>query len=230
MNHCIVVLLLSMFTLHVTLAAQTPLLAVDIPITATVHKDPLHLGLPSYTSARGQAYVVSMLKFYVGNVSLHASDGTSHTVRGYSLIDFEDETSLRIHIDSVPENTYTSVSFIVGVDSAMNDLGPQSGALDPLNGMYWTWATGYIFFKLEGTSPSSKQPKNLFTYHIGGYRAPYNNIQKIHVDLHSGGINIDIGEWIDSGGGIDFSAQSSVTDARAAVDIAKRLGGSFHAR
>ena len=213
-----------------TLTAQQQYISVDILVTATVNGTPLHMGLANYTNKRGQDFHVSVLKFYIGNVVLHADNGARHAVGGYSLVDFEDETSLQLHIDSVPENTYTSVSFIVGVDSVMSERGPQSGALDPLNGMYWTWATGYIFFKLEGTSQSSAQPKNLLTFHIGGYKAPYNNIQKIHVDVKSGGINIDIGEWIDSGAGIDFALQSSVTDARAAVDIAKRLGGSFHAR
>lgn len=215
---------------HATLTAQQRSLSMDIPVTATVHGQPLHMGQPDYTNKRGQAFQLSVLKFYIGNVVLHADNGSSHAVRGYTLIDFEDEASMRIHLDSVPSNVYTSVSFIVGVDSAMNERGPQAGALDPLNGMYWTWATGYIFFKLEGTSPSSPQPKNLIEFHIGGYRAPYNNVQQVNVDLTTHGINIDIGEWIDAGAGIDFVTQSSVTDAPSAVDIAKHLGGSFHAR
>lgn len=203
---------------------------MDIPVSATVHGQPLHMGRPDYTNKRGQAFQLTVLKFYIGNVVLHADNGSRHAVGGYTLIDFEDEASLRIHLDSVPKNVYTSMSFIVGVDSVTNESGPQAGALDPLNGMYWTWATGYIFFKLEGTSPSSPQPKNLIEFHIGGYRAPYNNIHQVRVDLTAGGITIDIGEWIDSGVGIDFVTQSSVTDARSAVDIARRLGGSFHAR
>ena len=81
----------------------------------------------------------------------------------------------------------------VGVLSFNPDQGHSGG------GMYWGWNSGYIFFKMEGTSPviSDDQQgdptgKKQFKYHIGGfggYSAPtLNNIKEINIDLTSAGV------------------------------------------
>ncbi|MEO5995248.1 MAG: MbnP family protein [Chitinophagaceae bacterium] len=76
-------------------------------------------------------------------------------------------------------NKYDHISFIIGVDSARNFSGAQTGALDPANGMFWTWNSGYIMAKLEGSSPISTQPDNRIEYHIGGFKDPDNVLQKV---------------------------------------------------
>jgi hypothetical protein len=71
------------------------------------------------------------------------------------------------------------------------DLSRRQGVLNPQNQeqMYWDQKDGYIFFKMEGTSPVA--PANLqhrFRYHIGGYGGfvspGINNIREI--TLHMG--------------------------------------------
>ncbi len=51
--------------------------------------------------------------------------------------------------------------------------------LDPTKGMFWTWNSGYLSFKIEGYSPVSTQPAHIIAYHIGGYRSAYNTVWKI---------------------------------------------------
>jgi hypothetical protein len=43
----------------------------------------------------------------------------------------------------------------------------MSGALDPVNGMYWSWQSGYINCKIEGEIISSGRKS--VAYHLGGY-------------------------------------------------------------
>jgi hypothetical protein len=43
--------------------------------------------------------------------------------------------------------------------------------------MFWTWNSGYIFLKMEGTSSSA--PSNDLTFHIGGFKAPNNTIRTV---------------------------------------------------
>lgn len=74
----------------------------------------------------------------------------------------------------VPGSNYSQIGFTVGVDSIYNVSGVQTGDLDPAKAMFWTWQTGYIHIKVEGYSPQSKAPFKKFTYHIGGFRHPYN--------------------------------------------------------
>ena len=58
---------------------------------------------------------------------------------------------------------------MIGIDSARNNSGAQTGALDPANDMFWTWNSGYIMAKFEGASPQSAAAGNIVKFHIGGY-------------------------------------------------------------
>lgn len=58
--------------------------------------------------------------------------------------------------------------------------------------MYWSWNSGYIFLKLEGTSPSAPTDatgKNTFRYHIGSFGGrdtrTINNLKTVRVAFGS---------------------------------------------
>jgi len=71
------------------------------------------------------------------------------------------------------------------------DISRRKGVLDPAGGhqggMYWDWNSGYIFLKLEGTSPQATQTGNAFMYHVGlfgGYQAKtLNNLRTIKLSF-----------------------------------------------
>ncbi|MFM7218204.1 MAG: MbnP family protein, partial [Bacteroidota bacterium] len=50
--------------------------------------------------------------------------------------------------------------------------GALGGDLDPTNGMYWTWQSGYINYKLEGFL-SIEGKEQSFEFHLGGFRSPW---------------------------------------------------------
>lgn len=89
-------------------------------------------------------------------------------LNSYHLINEEGTASKSFSFFVMPTQ-YNSLSFLIGVDSLKNVSGAQTGGLDPLNGMFWTWNTGYIMFKMEGNSPSSSVVNNKIEYHIGGF-------------------------------------------------------------
>lgn len=96
----------------------------------------------------------------------------------------------------VPKGRYSKIGFTVGVDSIYNVTGVQTGDLDPAKAMFWTWQTGYIHVKVEGNSPQSKAPFKKFTYHIGGYKHPFNTNRRITLDYTNNNrpvnINVDL--------------------------------------
>jgi hypothetical protein len=49
--------------------------------------------------------------------------------------------------------------------------------------MFWDWNSGYIFLKLEGTSPAIPTPAQTFTYHIGGFAAPTLNNKEVTLEF-----------------------------------------------
>ena len=70
-------------------------------------------------------------------------------------------------LDSVANGDYTSIKFILGVDSAHNHTLSQEGVLDPSKGMIWDWNTGYIFFKHEGNYKNANGEVKPIVFHYG---------------------------------------------------------------
>lgn len=141
----------------------------------------LVLGSTSYTNAAGQAFTVSKFDYYVSNFKFKKTDGSYYVVpqaSSYFLIKENAPTSQELSFASIPEGDYTEVTFTVGVDSARNcmDISQRTGVLDPAAGgagMYWSWNSGYIFLKMEGTSPEapldSVSNTRPFMFHVGGF-------------------------------------------------------------
>ncbi|RKR84142.1 hypothetical protein BDD43_4369 [Mucilaginibacter gracilis] len=131
-----------------------------------------------YKNANGDDFKITTFKYYISNVSLIAKNGDKVAIPdSYFLINAADSTTLNQQITNIPEGKYTGITFTIGVDSARNFAGAQTGVLDPAKGMFWSWNSGYIFVKLEGESPKSTAKKNRLIFHIGGAKAPNNTIR-----------------------------------------------------
>lgn len=156
----------------------------------------------SYQTAAGDSITVSLLQYYISNIELHKTNGEKLVIpKGQSFFlirqSANDSRLIRLH---VPAGSYSAISFLVGIDSLTSTLPieARTGVLDPGSGMangegmYWTWNSGYIFFKMEGTSPSIPPDKTGFReyqYHIGGYGGyntpTINNIRRVTIPLPS---------------------------------------------
>lgn len=159
----------------------------------------LQLNTGSYTNAAGETFKVTKLKYYVSNFVLMNTNGTIFTVPQDSCYFLIDESDAATHepILKVPEGEYKTLTFMVGVDSLRNtmDIIKRTGSLDPTTtaaDMYWSWNSGYIFFKMDGTSPSIPAMGGVFQYHVGGFggysSATDNNLKTYTLDLTARGI------------------------------------------
>jgi hypothetical protein len=182
---------LFIFLLFITVACQKEIsfeggatAYIQIRFHPTINGEPLQLNVP-YSNSFGEDFSVSTLKFYAGQIGLvNTSTGSPEMASGdpYFLVDYEKTGSLEIKVPVQP-GTYNELFFQLGIDSARNVSGVQSGALDPLQGMFWTWNTGYIFLKMEGNSTQSVEPDGKLEYHIGGFRSPYSAIREYRAIL-----------------------------------------------
>ncbi|WP_316829379.1 MbnP family protein [Pedobacter aquatilis] len=146
----------------------------------------LALNTTTYKNAKNEDFKISTFKYYVSNIKLSKADGSSYLIpESYFLIDESKTASKIITLNDVPTGDYTKIEYTIGVDYARNFAGAQTGALDPINGMFWTWNSGYIFVKLEGTSPQSTATGNALTFHIGGVTDPYNTIRTFSTEINS---------------------------------------------
>jgi hypothetical protein len=127
----------------------------------------------SYVTQNNDTFTVSKFNYYISNVRLIKSNGDVYVEpESYHLIQSDIASSLQFNISNVPLGDYSSIQFVIGVDSTRNVSGAQTGALDPLHGMFWSWSTGYIQAKLEGTSPQASGGS--IVYHISGFSGSYN--------------------------------------------------------
>lgn len=200
----------------------------------------LELGTESYVTANSDTLTVNMFKFYISNIVLTDDAGGTYAVPdGYYLINAANTSSQTITINDVPGGHYNNITFLVGVDSVRNVSGAQTGALDPANGMFWTWSSGYIMAKLEGTSPQSNSSMDGVTYHIGGFSGANSGLRTVSVPLTTNAsvtttgnplvtISCDAGEWFDAPNIIDISTTSfTMSPGATSVMIADNYSGMF---
>jgi len=161
-----------------------------------VGNEALVLDSKTYKTSSGEDFSVSTFNYFVSNIELQNSDGSTFKVTDkYFLVRQKDTQSLRVTLEDIPAGDYTALSYIIGVDSlkSVSDISQRTGVLDPASygtdNMYWSWNSGYIFMKLEGISPNSTEPNKDFKFHIGGFGGltgpTANNLKK--VELNFGG-------------------------------------------
>lgn len=149
-----------------------------------VGTEELVLNDSTYLNQNGDTFNVTTFKYYISNIKLYKSNGDHYDVpESYYLIDASVPASSVFTLSGIPNDTYTSIEFMIGVDSTRNVSGVQSGALDPGNNMFWSWSSGYIMLKFEGTSPQSTATQNAVLYHIGGFSGTNNVLKTITPDL-----------------------------------------------
>ena len=118
-----------------------------------------------------ESFSVRQFKTYIHGLKLTNTDSSKTTAlmaSNHYLLNFADSVSTLVKLDIEP-SSYNLIELTTGVDSIKNTSGAQTDALDPANGMFWTWSTGYIMAKLEGNSPIAATAGNVFEYHIGGF-------------------------------------------------------------
>lgn len=206
-----------------------------------VGASPLVFTTQTYTNQAGNTYNITMAKYYISNIKLTKTDNSVYSVaNSYHLVDLSDSLKSLVKLTDVPYGNYKAIEFMIGVDSTRNVSGAQTSALDPALGMFWTWSTGYIMAKVEGTSPQSTASANKLEFHIGGFTGA-NNVLRIATPsfgldtakvsstvtpvIH---LSSNIAEWFSSPTTINFSLINTVTMPGAnAKNIANNYADMF---
>lgn len=178
-----------------------------------------------YALNQKDSVLIENLKFYLTDFEFLRDEYTLFQEKNsFHLIDLLDSNSCHFEIH-VPKKMYFNfVKFNLGIDSLTNVSGAQGGALDPTTGMYWTWQTGYINFKLEGKSNLCETRNNAFTFHVGGFSGEKNTLQTIKCkdcSTESIEINIDIQKLITL---INLKTQNHIMSPTIeAVELARKV-------
>lgn len=178
--------LLPLLLSHIFSVAQR----VNISFNATIDGKELLQNLVLVKKER-DTLQINQLKFYISNIQFLKDDSIVFTeLNSYHLIDFNMPASTSISIKTFRSISFNSIRFNLGIDSLTNVSGALGGELDPTHGMYWTWQSGYINFKMEGQVSRWEEPTKEFQFHLGGYQQPFNALQKVELDVSNEEIKI----------------------------------------
>jgi hypothetical protein len=186
----------------------------DYPITSEPHVDSLHL---------------STLCFYLHGVEL-SDQGNQVWTSGnnHFLIDALKDSRFSVELPLPEYLKYDELSFVVGVDSSLQLNGAHSGVLDPMEGMYWTWQSGYIHWKLEADAKIGGKREEI-TWHVGGYRHPFNTLRRVSIPVVSGDARMKIGIDVfsllaDGQSDVDYTIMSP---SKQAMHLADQFQNAF---
>ncbi len=160
--------------------------ALNLVFEPTVNSEPFVADTKWYTNFSNDSFTVSKFNYYISNIKLKKSDGSSYAVpESYYLLQHVEGIN-SIALKNLPEGDFIGVDFLIGVDSLRNTSGSQTGDLDPSKNMFWDWNTGYIFYKLEGRFTTLTNPvAGDYAMHIGGYKGKDNCIQACSFSFNS---------------------------------------------
>ncbi|MEN9369757.1 MAG: hypothetical protein RI952_622 [Bacteroidota bacterium] len=150
--------------------------AQSIKTTFFLETDMDHNYLPDTIHISKCSVYLSNFKFYQNEKLVFTDPEKAY------LINLIDPIPLNFEIPA--QVKYNRVAFDIGVDSLTNVAGVLTNALDPRNGMYWSWQSGYVNFKIEGDIKSIYNKS--FQYHIGGYSAKLNALQSKSFEVSAG--------------------------------------------
>lgn len=217
-------------------------------------------------NALGQAFNVDLLGYYVTEIKLTGMEGTedyydqvdysADEPLGFYLVNETAEgiTGNSIMLHDVPVGHYTSLEFTLGVKTEYLSEGAQGGDLSEANGMVWSWNSGYISYKLEGTvaegaminhggrvaMTSSDAP---MAFHVGGEgtndnEEAFSNIKTISLDLSNHvvmspestsmvHVELDVLKTFTGSSDIDFTQMSVVHSPAMNEPVGENLTSAF---
>ena len=151
---------------------------VEVNLSHIFDKQQITLNTVNYINAANDTFNIEDLRYYFTNLSFQKQNGDWVNLKNYQLVDIKTASTQTFTISKLPAGHYKAVRYMLGVDSVSNSSGLQEGALDPSRGMFWTWNTGYIFFRIMGRNPNSSRAYSL---DLGGNE----NLPMVVNDLNS---------------------------------------------
>jgi hypothetical protein len=183
-------------------------------------------GKDALEDSSGTLLRFSKLQYYLSGFRLetenpmetYALPGAVYLVKG---LDNGGETT--ITLKGIPGRVYKNLVFHIGLDSITNRSRGGTGALDPGNGMYWSWSGEYKFMVLEGNYQAGDSA-GAFLFHLTGqpcyrsFRIPLLDTAGKELDIREGGeirLDAEISALFGAPHPVDFKQMNNVMSLEA---------------
>ncbi|MFT5970913.1 MAG: hypothetical protein ACI8ZO_001430, partial [Flavobacteriales bacterium] len=192
-----------------------------------------------YTNMAGNPYSVMTLKYFISDVVLHKSNGSSVFIDAEHYVDAFDAQTLIFDSDTeLSEGDFSHISFVFGMDSAKNIDGRFVNA--PESNMEWPEPmggqdnAGYHYMKLEGKFRDSNNMVMNYNTHTGASMGmPYHvNVTLPNSDFFVNGdaiditLTMDINNWYQNPTTYDFNEVGMMMMGNQAAQAAIQGNGS----
>jgi len=144
---------------------------ISFKFTHLVDGQPLQTDTMMYVNAAGNPYSIYDLRYFISDVTLHKSGGTTKIISDWKDIDYVDNsipsTLTWAVYDSIPVGSYDSISFTFGISAAKNIsfmfVNP------PEVNMMWPdlLGGGYHYMMINGKWKDSINQVENFNFHLG---------------------------------------------------------------
>lgn len=202
---------------------------IQISIAPSYSDQVFSLKDSSYKAIDTFSLSISELKFYISKIQfLKNGEVILEEKNSFHLVDASQSNSLQIIIENKEQASFDQLKFNLGIDSTTNVSGVLGGDLDPTNGMYWAWQSGYINFKFEGITNLCKTRNNEFQFHLGGYAKPNDCLQTLSFAITNTSfinLKVDVKKFLQQ---IDVAKTNHImSPCLEAVMLSKILANAF---
>jgi len=194
-------------------------------LQVSMHWGSEEIALGKWYQLRSDSLTFQEIKCYLSDFTFE-KEGRKQVIVGPILFDAEDSSTWTI-LKNFPVKDYKSISFHFGMDSLYHVSEILEGPLNPMNGMYWAWNSGYIQFKCTGNSSSLPISDQQFEYHLGGYRQPYETMVPVELVLKGTHLILDLKPFFENT--VNFQqAQRIMIPGKTAKDYCQKLSPYFY--
>ncbi|MFZ4547886.1 MAG: MbnP family protein [Bacteroidales bacterium] len=131
----------------------------------------LEKGVMKYTNKAGNIYQVDELQYFISEIQFTTTDGQVFTIESDSAIHYVDidiaSTLKWTPSDLLPVTSYSSISFVFGINEAKNKIGLFVNP--PERDMFWPdmMGGGYHYMKMNGKWKATGDTIKPFNLHLG---------------------------------------------------------------
>ena len=212
---------------------------LEIAVRHTFGDGPLLLDSLRYQNAAGETLSVTRLSYLLSGFAVEREDGVWVDVPDrYAWMDAAKRRTV-VRLEGVPEGKYRALRFHLGPDVKANTGDPARLAADHplnpnLNGLHWSWQTGYIFLAVEGHYRVGAAELKGYTHHLArdpnrtriSLAAPLDLTQDAAVLL-----DFDLGTLLNAPRPLSFEKDGAATHSRdgdpVAAALVANLSGAF---
>ena len=198
-----------------------------LPLLCTAQSDSVRLNFNILTASEN--FTVETFRFYLSDFIFYQNADLIFSVNeSYHLLDLAQPASL--HLTFPKMSNFNKLTFNLGIDSLTNDAGARGGDLDPMHGMYWTWQSGYINVKIEGTAANCPARNGEFQFHLGGFLSDNSAMQKIKIEAKNAEeieIELDLAAFLSQ---LDLTEEYRImSPGKRAKELSEILARQFRA-